>query len=235
MLRTLAEAQVAFVDVIPELSDYWRGQGQALLNEAEEQAKVQAAHHVADYEAQALALRDEALKELTTSRDAMDELAAEGRREGQAQCAGDSQRLAGQLTTAQKQADDRLARSATHHGADGERGGGPGRLVLGTPAAHASLEGSVAVVTAVDYAEFMRLYQTKLGGRTDLAAREWAVRLERHVCRTIRAGQGEHIAKARCLFAMRMAVAKLRRAGDSRLITHTRSCWTAIRFALEGV
>lgn len=78
MKRTIASAREEFEFVIPQLSDHWVSQGKKILADAEAKAKEQADQFLGRHEEEALALRKDALQELTATRDELDQLATEG-------------------------------------------------------------------------------------------------------------------------------------------------------------
>lgn len=77
MKRTLTEARAAFEASVPGLTDSWANEGRRILSEAEDGAKATVGEFVAEQEREALELRDEALKVLTSVRDELDDLAAQ--------------------------------------------------------------------------------------------------------------------------------------------------------------
>lgn len=78
MKRTIASAREEFQFVIPRLSDHWVNRGKQILADAEAKAKDEADKFVQHHEEEALALRKDALQELTATRDDLDALTTEG-------------------------------------------------------------------------------------------------------------------------------------------------------------
>jgi hypothetical protein len=78
MKRTITEAQRAFASQLPHLSDYLANEERQVLAAHEVAAKEHADRFITGHEEEALGLRDEALRELTAVRDALDDLNAEG-------------------------------------------------------------------------------------------------------------------------------------------------------------
>jgi hypothetical protein len=73
--RTLAEArQVLENEVLPAVSDYWAPKLKAAMDEAEQDARNRASQFVDEREAEGMESRKAALEELTSVRDAMDDL-----------------------------------------------------------------------------------------------------------------------------------------------------------------
>lgn len=108
--RTTREARRDFEQAIaPRANDYLTQRGRALLAAAEERAKQHADGYIAQREKEALALRDEALRELTAVRDEYDRLAAIGH-EGRTEARAFGAQLT-QLQQRQMEAEARLERA----------------------------------------------------------------------------------------------------------------------------
>lgn len=76
--RTIGEARAALEDLLSGLSDYQANEARSILESAESGAREFVSKRIDDLEASAKATRDEASRELTTVRDALDDLRREG-------------------------------------------------------------------------------------------------------------------------------------------------------------
>lgn len=111
MKRTLVDARRAADAVLPQISDYQASLLREWLRGEEARAKQEATEFVMAREGEVLSMRDDALRELTTVRDAYTELAAEGGT-GRISAHDYTERL-NELKVRQAAADQHLA-EATH-------------------------------------------------------------------------------------------------------------------------
>jgi uncharacterized coiled-coil DUF342 family protein len=105
---TLADARrILEDDLAPGLNEFWLRTYRDALAQAEQRARTRAAKYVGDRAAEVEATRDEALKELTSCRDGLDDLAREGKT-GRLPASEYNQRLR-DLRRRQQAADDQLS------------------------------------------------------------------------------------------------------------------------------
>jgi chromosome segregation ATPase len=78
--RTLGDARrVLEEDVIPRVSDHWAAEYRRVLGSGEADAKQRASRYVDDLAKEIDKLRDEALRDLSSCRDELEDLAREGK------------------------------------------------------------------------------------------------------------------------------------------------------------